>query len=380
MNNKKLLSTIASLITFFGAGIFLAHAQNYVPLANLPGTTIEGTNATDLSTYITGAIRLLIALGAALAILYAIIGGTQYVAAGISPDAKSGAKDRIVNAVIGLALILSSYLILNSINPALVNFNLTLDSVTVTNIAGSTSSNGGGGVPNLATAPTNCPEMPQEVVNNWGTLSTEARQAYYDLYHCGNSSPQSLCPITSPDFSLVDASIDPAAADMEAGNTIVWTSSDPTIQANLNNLKAQVTKLQLALAQPPINGSVTVTSAYRPYNYQKHLYQLVKAWVTDDLQNNTDPLCADLRVKVGADYAHHHLMGVAADPDSSPSNHMNGTGVDLAPSSNINYADFTRYGNYHWTDINSYMSYNADGIMLAWQNLANDPVHFKLRQ
>jgi hypothetical protein len=71
-------------------------------------------------------MKLIIAVAGGLAVLMMIIGGTQYVAAGVTLDAKSGAKDRIQNAAIGLALTLASYLILVSINPKLVQFNLNL--------------------------------------------------------------------------------------------------------------------------------------------------------------------------------------------------------------------------------------------------------------
>lgn len=131
-NVKNILPSILSgFIIVFGAGVLVAHAQGYAPLAPLPGTFTTAGDAknTNLGGYLSGMLKLLIALGGALAILMAIIGGTQYVAAGISPDAKSSAKARIMNAFIGLALILSSYLILNSINPKLVAFDLSLKRV-----------------------------------------------------------------------------------------------------------------------------------------------------------------------------------------------------------------------------------------------------------
>jgi hypothetical protein len=130
---KHLPTIIAFTIISLGAGALVAHAQGYAPLAPLPGTVATNgskTAAADLGSYLSGMLKLLIALGGALAILMAIIGGTQYVAAGISPDAKSSAKARIANAFIGLALILSSYLILNSINPKLVAFDLSLKTVS----------------------------------------------------------------------------------------------------------------------------------------------------------------------------------------------------------------------------------------------------------
>lgn len=130
---KKNFPFILSLITVsLGGGVLVAHAQGYTPLAPLPGTTFteEAGSATDMVTYLSGAIKLLVAVAGAVAVLMAVIGGTQYVAAGISPDAKSDAKNRITNAFIGLALILTSYLILNSINPNLVAFKFKLKDVT----------------------------------------------------------------------------------------------------------------------------------------------------------------------------------------------------------------------------------------------------------
>lgn len=127
---KYFPSILSALILFFLAGALVSSAQGYVPLAPLPGTLAEGGKTTNLSSYLSGMIKLLIALGAATSILFAIIGGTQFVAAGISPDAKNGAKEKIMNSFIGLAIILTSYLLLNSINPKLVEFNLLLDKVT----------------------------------------------------------------------------------------------------------------------------------------------------------------------------------------------------------------------------------------------------------
>ena len=114
-------------VSFFVCTGFV-FAQGYTPLVDLPGVT-DVTKSTDMSAYISGAIKLLIALGGALSILMAIIGGTQYVAAGIAPSAKEDAKNRIANAFIGLTLILTSYLILNSINTMLVGGGFTLPPV-----------------------------------------------------------------------------------------------------------------------------------------------------------------------------------------------------------------------------------------------------------
>src|SRR3989344_5127483 len=98
---KKIVIFISLMATFFVFASF-THAQDYTPLAPLPGTFTgaTGSETTNLSTYLGGMLKLLIALGAGVSILVAIIGGTQYVVAGIAPSAKQDAKERILNALI----------------------------------------------------------------------------------------------------------------------------------------------------------------------------------------------------------------------------------------------------------------------------------------
>ena len=59
-------------------------------------------------------------LTVALAILMIVVGGVQYTISWASSSAKGEAKTRIFSAIGGLVLALLSYLILQTINPALV--------------------------------------------------------------------------------------------------------------------------------------------------------------------------------------------------------------------------------------------------------------------
>lgn len=102
-------------------------AQQYVPLVTIPGVT-EAGKGVDMTSYISNMIKFLIAASGALAIIILVIAGTKYIASGIAPDAKNDAKEQMQHAFIGLGLILTSYLILNTINPNLVNFKLSLES------------------------------------------------------------------------------------------------------------------------------------------------------------------------------------------------------------------------------------------------------------
>lgn len=112
------------------------NAADYVPLAPLPGTVESGCNISDpnancqadLGTFLPGVFRLLIAIAGGLATLVMVIGGVQY----LSTDAISGKEEgmeRINNALVGLLLAIASWLILNTINPNTLNFNLSLNRI-----------------------------------------------------------------------------------------------------------------------------------------------------------------------------------------------------------------------------------------------------------
>ncbi len=109
-------------------------ARPFVPLVPNPSVPIPGvrfTAATEengiitvpyLSQYISGIYRLSVGLGAILAAVMIVFGGFKYLLAASVPDVKDG-KTIIQDAVIGLVVLLSSFLILKTINPQLVESN-----------------------------------------------------------------------------------------------------------------------------------------------------------------------------------------------------------------------------------------------------------------
>lgn len=119
--------------------------NEYVPMAPLPGTTrgecvtnkkgkVSGC-ATDIQTYMPGVFNLAIGIAGVLAVLMIIIGGVQY----ITTDAiqgKSEGKERIQNALLGLVLVLVSWILLYTINPKLTVFDLNVDTTTNTDKGG----------------------------------------------------------------------------------------------------------------------------------------------------------------------------------------------------------------------------------------------------
>ncbi|MDP3934986.1 MAG: hypothetical protein Q8Q46_02110 [Candidatus Giovannonibacteria bacterium] len=112
---KKILMPI---FLFSLAGTALA----YNLLQPLPGV---GQTVDTFPNYIAGIIPFILGLAAVLAVVEIVIGGIEY-AVTEAIDSKADAKDRITQAILGLLLALASWLILWTINPALVNLHLTI--------------------------------------------------------------------------------------------------------------------------------------------------------------------------------------------------------------------------------------------------------------
>ena len=120
-------------ITFLGAftlslivpTIVLA-AGGFVPLtkdAEFGKLLSTGAGADDLGTFINGAFKFTLSIGAILAVLRIAYAGYQYM----SSDAwgeKSHAKEILADVTIGLLLLLSVYMILYQINPQIMNLHI----------------------------------------------------------------------------------------------------------------------------------------------------------------------------------------------------------------------------------------------------------------
>lgn len=99
------------------------------PAVPIPGVRFTPATEEDgkivipyLAQYITGIYRVSVGLGAILAAIMIVYGGFRYLLSASLPDIKDG-KTIITDAVIGLVVLLSSYLILKTINPKLVEMS-----------------------------------------------------------------------------------------------------------------------------------------------------------------------------------------------------------------------------------------------------------------
>jgi hypothetical protein len=128
------------IVGFFGLLATGAHAaasstnpltyvpNSYTPLAPLPDVTSDNLSfatSVNFATYVKYLFNLLIALGAVAAVFMITWGGFEYM----TSDAVNGKKDgitKVTNAIYGLLMILSSWLILRTIDPRFVNISPTL--------------------------------------------------------------------------------------------------------------------------------------------------------------------------------------------------------------------------------------------------------------
>ncbi|MDG1949335.1 MAG: pilin [bacterium] len=92
-----------------------------------------------LGDYIGGLYQYLIGFGTTVAIVFIMIGGLQYALGGMGSSQIQKGKERIRNAIVGLTLLLSMYVILFTVNPQLTFMKglqltsiegLTLDAAT----------------------------------------------------------------------------------------------------------------------------------------------------------------------------------------------------------------------------------------------------------
>lgn len=106
----------------------------YKLLEPLPGLGESVPEEGGLSRYASWLFTFVLAAAAFLAVLMIVIGGIQIIVSGASESARKNAKDRIRDAIWGLLLAISAWLILYTINPDLVKGTFSIEPVTLKEI------------------------------------------------------------------------------------------------------------------------------------------------------------------------------------------------------------------------------------------------------
>jgi len=123
----------ACLIIFAPITIFAADntTPGFTPLEKLPeiGGVSPGETP-SLSSYFQWIFVFGISIAGILAVLMMVIGGIQYVTAYGNPGQVERGKDRITQALLGLLLAVTAWLILYTINPDLAKGKLEIPSIS----------------------------------------------------------------------------------------------------------------------------------------------------------------------------------------------------------------------------------------------------------
>ncbi|AKM83941.1 TPA: hypothetical protein DCZ46_01245 [Candidatus Campbellbacteria bacterium] len=131
LKNKKIQIVSSAAFLFFVSFSVSFSAVEYKMLEKLPYINPNG-EAVDLTTYLSGAFRLAFGVAILLAVFQLSFAGFKYLTEE-SFTGKTNAKSKINNAIFGLVLIFVSYLLLNFINPDLVNIQFEIPKVGKSN-------------------------------------------------------------------------------------------------------------------------------------------------------------------------------------------------------------------------------------------------------
>jgi hypothetical protein len=125
--HKAVIASATVLLGLFGLTPCINAADTLLSYPQVPGAPQVAFNMSlpDLIKYI-----YLFAIGicGAVALASILLGAIKYIGAAGNPSKMGDAKEQIVQALFGVVILLSSYLILNTINPDLVDLNINFNS------------------------------------------------------------------------------------------------------------------------------------------------------------------------------------------------------------------------------------------------------------
>ncbi len=121
-NYSKIILTLFSFFIVFSL-VDAQSTQNYTVLQQLPGIGDTSGGQITLSQYLPAVFNLTVGIAIALAFIFITIGGITYATTD-SLNGKEDGRTYIKNAVTGLLLVIGSYVILYTINPQILNFNI----------------------------------------------------------------------------------------------------------------------------------------------------------------------------------------------------------------------------------------------------------------
>lgn len=133
MKDEKIFLIFGLCFLFFIFNFSFSFAQTqYNLIEPLPGLGQEPLKqVSGFPEYISRIIPFLLAFAALAAFVQIVFGGILRATSGGNPTAIGDANDRIWQAILGLVLAFSAYLILRTINPDLVSLKFLVPEVTI---------------------------------------------------------------------------------------------------------------------------------------------------------------------------------------------------------------------------------------------------------
>jgi hypothetical protein len=125
---KNLMKTInvltICLAVVLVAAPLLAGAQFQLPDASSGGLGGGISGETSLTGLIFTIINIALALAGLIAVLFLIIGGFRYITAGGNSDSSESAKKIILNAVIGIIVVILSFVVVRVVANTLTSTSI----------------------------------------------------------------------------------------------------------------------------------------------------------------------------------------------------------------------------------------------------------------
>jgi len=163
----------------------------YTPLVGeIPGL-VETAASGDFTQWISNMYVFLVGIAGVLAIVMIFVAGFEFVVSGDNAGKRSDAKKRIQAALGGLLLAVSSWLILNTINPQLVNIRLSFQRVEVPEGSGVVGGSSDPNASNFSGADSSNSFFFGGVgVDPYFVKHTDRSNPYWNYYHGNGSLPQ----------------------------------------------------------------------------------------------------------------------------------------------------------------------------------------------
>jgi hypothetical protein len=346
---KKIFFFVTAATLFLTGGFFLLVPDSALALTTqiVPSQCANSSacGLCELGLAFKNATDIMIALAGPAAVVFLFWAALMFMMSGGSQSRVSEAKKIATAAVVGLLIVLFSWIILNT----LINF------VFQASTPGSVYSG----------------------IAPWNTIDCQAL-----IYPSISTIPPVGTPIVPPGSATTTCpyafgyGTDSAGVRKQFYHVIlgvVTQARDSGVQQNISATLAAFNSLKVAAQTkyPGVYDGMSPSSVYRPYLYQAHLYDLYTLDTNQTLA--ADQNCSILKSQVRNMLANHGIAGVVGAPNACgiSSKHVVGASIDISDASRGQSFTSTQYN-----DLNNLAQ--ANNIPLVWRAYPGDPAHFDL--